>query len=250
MKKWLFSLLMLQALLCSSWLLGQTEEVRPQLWNNLLVGWEIDDHFRLRGELSYNVLITDTVPWSELTSAASGVYRFHRFMETSAGFYFSAANQNEDLRSLELRPFMGFTVFTNNSKRWMVSNFSKLEIRTFRYSDLSKDIALRFRNRTYAIVSLNKRSILEDRNVMLFGYFEAFYNFEKEVRERFFNQFKYKLGFGYRHNFSWRVTLGMIYQDARNNVEQPDVLPISYKIVTNWVIEWGVAYIIPQKARD
>ena len=224
-----------------------TSAFRPQLWNNLFVGWNIDDKFTLRGDVAFNILLSNEIPWYEITSSVSGVYHFHPFMELTTGLYLARAQQSKDLWSSELRPYIGFRIHTNDSKRWMIANLSRFEIRAFRYSDLDRDIAFRFRNRTYGIVALNQPSILDDRNVYLFAYFEAFFNFGQEVRERFFNQFKYKIGFAYRHNFSWRVNIGVIYQDAINNVEQPAQLPVT--VNTRWVLDWGIVYIIPAKKK-
>ena len=172
---------------------------------------------------------------------------FHHFMEATLGFYMAGTQQSEELRSYEYRPHIGFRVFTNNSKRWFVTNLSRLELRKFRYTDGTSDLAFRFRNRTYGVVALNKKSMIANKTLFLFGYFEAFYNFENEVKERFFNQFKYKLGLGYRHSYYWHFTIGAIYQDARNNIEGPSQLPVI--VNTDWIFEWAVIYVFPPKKK-
>ena len=169
-------------------------------------------------------------------------------MEGIGGIYIAAAQQSKDLRSYEYRPYLGFRVNTNNSKRWIVTNLTRFEVRAFRYNTGTRDLAARFRNRTYGNVSLNKPSVLNDRNIFLLGYFEAFANLGEDVKERFVNQFKYKLGFAYRHNFSWRVNIGVIYQDSRDNIDQPAQLP--YTIVTSWIFDWALVYIIPASKKD
>ena len=108
-------------------------------------------------------------------------------------------------------------------------------------------MTFRFRNRTYAAVTLIKKTLNEDKNLSLFGYYEAFHNFENEVVERFFTQYKYKFGFAYRHNYAWRFDLGMIYQEATNNVQEVGILPVN--LITNYIIDWGIAYIIPAKKK-
>jgi hypothetical protein len=79
-------------------------------------------------------------------------------------------------------------------------------------------------------------------NLFAFGYFEAFFNFRQEVRERFFTQFKYKLGLGYRINNRWGIDLGVIYQNATNNVKVPTQSPTN--LITNYIFEWGFRYVI------
>lgn len=231
----------------ASILKGQNEDIRPQIWNNFYVGWNLTDKFVVRGAAAYNVLLSSEAPWNEITTMVSGAYKFHRIMEATAGLYIAGTQQSKSLRSFEYRPYAGFRISSIDERRWLISNLSRIEIRAFRYSDKTTDLALRLRNRTYAVVSLIRPSLNDDKNLYLFGYFEAFYNFEQEVRERFFNQFKYKLGFGYRLSYPWRFDIGIIYQDSENNVGQPSQLPVI--INTNWIVAWGIAYIIRAKEK-
>ena len=49
----------------------------------------------------------------------------------------------------------------------------------------------------------------------------------------------------YRHNFNWRFDIGIIYQEAKNNAVEVAIQPVN--IITNYIIDWGVAYLIPSK---
>jgi len=162
--------------------------------------------------------------------------------------YTILTNQITNLKSSEFRPFAGFRIFTNSEKRWLLTNLSRFEMRSMIYSDQKIAFGFRFRNRTYAAVSLIKPTMISDKNLFLFGYFEAFFNFGQEIRERFFNQFKYKIGFVYRLSYTWRFDIGLIYQDANSTA----IIPIqpTRNEITYFIFEWGVAYIIPAKKRD
>lgn len=228
--------------------IGQNDGLRPQLWNNLFVGWNVNDKFVWRNSAAFNILLSTESPWNEISLSTSAVYKFHRFFELDGGFYFARARQSKDLKSFEYRPFIGLRMATNNDKRWYVTNLTRLEARFFTYSDRESETGYRFRNRTYAIVSLLKKKMNSNKNLYLFGYFEAFYNFETEVRERFFNQFKYKLGLGYRFSYPWRIDFGVIYQDAKNTTGE--LTPYDSNIITRFIVEWGVAYIIGPKKKS
>lgn len=225
--------------------LGQNDGFRPQLWNNVFVGWNVSDKFVWRNGAAFSILLSSDSPWNEISLSTAAVYKFHRFFELNGGFYFARARQSKDLKSFEYRPFVGFRMATNTDKRWYVTNLTRFEVRFFTYSDRVSETGLRFRNRTYGVVSLLKPKMDSDKNLYLFGYFEAFYNFETEVRERFFNQFKYKLGLGYRLSYPWRFDLGLIYQDAKNTTGEPT--PYDSNIITKFIAELGVAYIIGSK---
>lgn len=227
---------------------GQGDAIRPQIWNNLNVGWNVNEKFSLRNNLAYNILLSNELPWSEITFSSTAVLKFHRFMEGSAGMYVAFTNQSIDISSFEFRPYLGYRIFTNTSKRWYVSNLSRLEFRFLRYSNKNEEITLRFRNRTNALVSLNKRSMTENKNFYLMGYFEVFYNFGGEVQERFFDLFQYKLGLGYRLSYKWRFDIGFVFQESRNTLDQPSQLPTN--IITNYRFEWGIIYVIPPRISD
>jgi hypothetical protein len=218
------------------------QDIAPQIWNNANLVWSINDQFLIRSSLAYNVLLSEDFPWYEVTFTTTGAYTFHKNLQGSLGLYLATTKQSLTLSSFEARPFLGFRIFSDVQKRFVISNLNRLELRHFNYSDNTNDLAFRYRNRTDLAYALTKRSMTSSNNLFIFGYFEAFYNFDKEVRERFFTQFKYKLGFGYRLSPSWIFDFGVIYQDAEDNIEKPVQLPT--KLTTNYVIDWGVSYII------
>lgn len=73
-------------------------------------------------------------------------------------------------------------------------------------------------------------------------YFEAFKNFDDDTRERFFKQFKTKLGVAYTFNNVWSLDFGVIYLDLENTLSEPSNQPTV--VDTNYVIEWQLAYRI------
>ncbi len=220
----------------------KAQDIAPQVWNNANLGWNINDHFILRNTLAYNVLLSEEFPWNEITFTTTGVYTFHKFLQGSLGLYLAKTKQSLTLSSFETRPFLGLRIFSNVQKRFIISNLNHMELRYFKYSDESTDLTARYRNRTNLAFALTKKSMTSSKNLFAFGYFEAFYNFEREVVERFFTQFKFKLGLGYRFSPSWIFDLGLIYQDAQDNIEMPGQFPT--KLTTNYIMDWGISYII------
>lgn len=226
---------------------AQDDAISPQVWNNFFVDWNINDHYAWRNAVAYNVLISDEFPWSEMTLTSTGVYKFNRFYEVSIGGYFAYTQQSLSLNSYELRPYIGFRITTNPKKRWLVTNIGRIEMRNLFYSDNDKSTSWRFRNRTYLAFAFTSESMNGDNNFFVFAYFEAFYNFGEEVRERFFNQFKYKLGLGYRLSSSWSFDIGMIYQDSKETIVEAGQLPTN--MITNYIFEWGVVYSISTREK-
>jgi len=221
---------------------ANTQSVAPQIWSNVYVLWDIDDRFNWNNNLEYDVLLSEEFPWNSLSFSSSFSYRFHPYIQASAGLYLARTQQSLTLSSFETRPFLALLLNSNPQNRYIFINISRLEWRNFIFSDGEKVHTGRFRNRTYASISLNQRAINANKNLFLYGYFEVFLNFDDDVRERFFNLFKYKLGLGYRLNDNWIFSIGGIYQDAQNNVPTPVQLPTN--IITNYIFEWAIGYVI------
>ena len=224
---------------------AQGDGFSPQIWNNIYIGWNINERVSLRNAVAFNVLLSNANPWNEISYSGNVIYKINSFIEGSASAYFASTRQTKELNSVEIRPVIGFRLSTKPQKRWFLTNISKLEFRNLWYSKGNSNLTLRFRNRTSAVFCLNKKSLSEDNNLSVYGYFEPFYNFDDDVNERFFTQLKIKVGFVYRFSFKWRIDIGLLYQDTQNNVEAPSALPTN--IITNYILDWGIVYIFPSK---
>ena len=195
--------------------------------------------------MSYNFLVDQDLPWSEVAYYGSVEYKIFPFMQGISGLYLASTNQKKTIRTNEVRPFLGVRFATSGYQRFSVGNLTRIEWRNLYYDNEGWDSSFRMRNRTTAVVALTNRSILEDNTLSLFGYFEGYFNFNNVVAERFFTTFKYKLGLVYRFSSQWQVNLGTIFQQSKNTLPVPTQLPTG--LVTNIVVEAGVSYRIPSK---
>jgi hypothetical protein len=221
-------------------LMGQS--IAPQLWNNIFVGWDANDRFTMINTASFNILLSEEFPWNEISLASTTGYRFHKNFRVLGTIYVSRVQQTLSLSNWELRPVIGFAINSNNQKRFVISNLSRLEFRYLIYSDNTNATTGRFRNLTILTVSLNKRTIVEDNSLNLFATAEFFYNFNEKAKERFVNQSKFKLGLAYRLSYKWRFNFGLMYQDSKEGIVLPVLLPTD--LITNYIIEWSVGFFI------
>ena len=83
---------------------------------------------------------------------------------------------------------------------------------------------------------------MDDGSIILLAHYEWFSNFEGTVTERFFKNYKVKLGTGYRLNYNWRFDLGFLFQDSEDNAGSPVNLPTN--VETRYIMEWNVTYVI------
>jgi len=225
----------------SSWAYSQEDGFKPQVWNNTSIGWNSENGFSLLNTLSYNVLLSNEVPWNEFSNTFSTAYTFNPHISVTGGFYASRTKQSASLSSSELRPTLAFRLSTHDQNRWRVSNNSKFEFRFLNYTDDTKDYTTRFRNKTLVSVAVKESNFQQDGSIVLFSFFEVFHNFEKNTVERFFATAKVKVGVAYRMSYNWRFDLGLIYLDASNTIVEPTILPGN--IITNYILDWGIYYI-------
>lgn len=226
-------------------LLKAQKIVDPQLYNNLAVSVDLSSKWTIFNQFSFNVLMSDKSLWNETSILSIPSYRINKNISAIGGFYISYVNQNKTLSSLELRPSFGIIFSSTLNHRFSIGNTSRIEFRFMNYSDADKDFTLRFRNRTDLIVSLIKPKINMNKNLFLFAHFEIYYNFEENIRERFYNIYRIKLGLGYRLSFPWRFSLGVLYQDSELNIGEPTNQPTN--VITNYIFEWRVIYVIDAK---
>jgi hypothetical protein len=192
--------------------------------------------------MSYNVLLSNELPWNEFSNALSMSYAFNPHIAAIGGFYASRTRQSASLSSSELRPTIALRLSTLNQNRWRITNNSKLEFRFLNYTNDSRDNTLRFRNRTLLSVAVKESNLEQDGSIVLYSYFEVFHNFEVATIERFFTTAKVKVGTGYRKSYNWRFDFGVLYLDASNTIKEPTILPAN--IITNFVIDFGIYYIL------
>lgn len=223
--------------------LGQSDGVKPQFWNNFALNWSINEKLSQGNEISYNFLIDKDLPWSELAYYGTIEYEIYPFMQAISGLYLASTNQKKTIRTNELRPFLGVRLVTNGERRFSVGNLTRIEWRNLHYEEEGWDSSFRLRNRTTGVVSLTKKSILENQSLAIFGYFEGYFNFNNVVVERFFTNLKYKVGFAYKFSSQWRINLGAIFQESKSTLSVPSNQPTD--LVTNVVVEAGVTYRIP-----
>lgn len=224
---------------------AQGTGIKPQYWNNAAVVWEANENLFIAHALSYNVLIDKELPWSEFSFNNKIAYVFNDLLSTNGGVYIAATKQSTALKSIEIRPYIGFRLSTKMQKRGVISNLSRFEYRYLDYSDNTNNSNFRFRNRTTGALAINKKSILENNTLLIFAYFEAFHNFNEEIVERYFTSFKYKTGIKYRFSYQWRIDAGVLFNHTRNTIEEPAQSPTN--VITNFILEWGVTFGIAKR---
>ena len=80
-------------LLITSSALAQTNGVKPQFWNNFGLNWNINEKLWQGNEVSYNFLVDQDLPWSEVAYYGKVEYEIFPFMQGISGLYLASKNQ-------------------------------------------------------------------------------------------------------------------------------------------------------------
>ncbi len=212
----------------------------PQIYNNFFFGWKINESWSLGSELSYNFLYNEPSAWNEWSLSTVARRTLGKVSMVTGGLYFGNTRQNKNLSNWELRPVLGYRLFSNTKKHFGVANYTRIEFRFFKYSNNTIDETTRLRNRTTFTFSLSKKSLSAAKNFLVFSFLEAFHNFDENTVERYFKLFKVKLGIAYIIDDHWFADAGVLYLDSENNAAEPSQLPTVYD--TNYILELGIGY--------
>ena len=65
----------------------KSQDIAPQIWNNVSAAWNINDQFSWRNNAAYNALASSEYPWNEVSIISTGVFRFAEYFESTLGIY-------------------------------------------------------------------------------------------------------------------------------------------------------------------
>ena len=80
-------------LLITSSAFAQTNGIKPQFWHNFGLNWNINEKLWQGNEVSYNFLVDQDLPWSEVAYYGKVEYEIFPFMQGISGLYLASTNQ-------------------------------------------------------------------------------------------------------------------------------------------------------------
>jgi hypothetical protein len=185
-----------------------------------------------------NRLITGGSPWHSYSIDNNLEYYPNNSWDIFASLQLSYTMQEEDINSLEIRPYIGARWnILKPEKRVFLYLQGKYDFRFFHYyGDLPDKYSGRFRIKPEIRISLNRESNLADKNLMLRLSGEYFIQIDEKVKERFLSRHLMAVGFYYRHSHAWRYEFR--YQLYRNKNTIEATLPTSTDHVAYFIVTW------------
>jgi hypothetical protein len=209
------------------------EQVSTQLWGDLLLRWPQSDIVALDLDLRPKGQISGGEPWRELWLRGRAFYYPSAWADAIGELVFSLTRQTEDLTSSTVSVRVGSRLHVLSqiarmqgfervsSTRHHLTALMRLEFRTFNYSDdrLSSN-DWRFRLRPEFKIAFNRPSLSDDQTLFGVTDYEWFIPLGDEAAERFATRGRFRVGLGYRFDYTWRLELYYIRDSSRDRTEE------------------------------
>lgn len=202
--------------------LAQTKDA--QLWNSVVLDWNVKQGWLTELEIDYNRLLSSEDVWRQYAIQPAVEYYPMSSIDLFAGAYLTSTKQSEVQDTNEIRPYMGFRWnIIKPNKRVFLRTQARYEHRFFTsVSDSSKVNASRIRTRLDLFIPITKKSYSDDQNLYAMLFTEAFINFDNEIKETYQSSFRQYIGLGYRFSYAWRVEIEYVLQASKNSITDDD----------------------------
>lgn len=174
--------------------------------------------FSLQLRLTYRTNFEDP-RWRSYIVLPIFQYSLTQYVDLNAGITASAVAQNDTSNTFELRPMLGARFHLTPNRRALTRIYLRMEQRNFKDLETKNwTHSTRFRIRPELLFPLNRRSYFENNQLYLIADAEWFITVDKDVDERFANQFRARLGLGYRLDARWRFEGIYMQQQSKNKI--------------------------------
>jgi hypothetical protein len=196
------------------------QQANEQLWIDYLVDLPFARVYMYETEISYQTLLSREGKWRSLNVTPSLERNINQHLDLLLGVPLSYTVQKADFNTVEARLMLGTRLYftprnrvqTRLTLRWERRFFRDLEVGVWENSN-------RTRARGEIIFPINRPSYSTDDVWYALGDFEYFFILDQDVRERFANRSRTRIGLGYRKSYFWRFEVIYTFQQSRNKIE-------------------------------
>jgi len=185
-----------------------------------------------------NRLISGDSPWHSYSIDNNLEYYPNNSWDIFAAIQLTYTMQQTGVNSLETRPYVGIRWnILKPEKRVYMFLQGRYDFRFFHYYGSQPDTySGRFRIKPEVRVSLNRKSNLADKNLMLRLNGEYYIQMDEAVDERFLAKHMYSVGLLYRHSHAWRYEFRYQIYKSKNTLEATE--PTSIDNVAYFLVSW------------
>ncbi|MEK6782429.1 MAG: DUF2490 domain-containing protein [Bacteroidota bacterium] len=196
----------------------KAQSANEQAWFEYMLNLPFANSFNLENAFTYSTL-AGTPKWRAYDYSATVEWSVNQNIDLIAQSVFSYTNQTETYNTFEIRPVIGTRFYFTPNKRIQTRLLLRLEQRNFKNLETKEwDQVQRPRARGEVIIPINKDSYYEDKLWYAITDVEWFFKIE-DVKERFANRFRWRIGAGYRLSYSVRFEFLYMLQQSRDAID-------------------------------
>jgi hypothetical protein len=219
------------------------QTTNTQLWLDGIVGHGFSGYYMAECEFSYQTLLKDQYPWSSLNVSPTLEVSPTAHWSFLAGVPYSYTVQKEGFTTAEVRLQLGARYTFTPFKRVQTRLNSRYELRQVRTIDTDPvQRSQRLRLRAEIVVPLDVRSYDSDTMWYAIADAESFLVMDQDVKERFANRTRLRLGIGRKFSYNWRSELIYTLQRSRDGISDEDYS-------TDTIIRLRIKYYFTPRAR-
>lgn len=212
-------LILLFPFILSAWsVYGQ--QSTAQLWTEYMFNIPFANSYNVELASTYSTVL-EFPKWRSLDFQVTPEWSVTRHVDIMGGLLIGGTFQNETKSTFEIREMLGTRIHITPNKRIL----TRLLVRFEQRNQLDKeseewDNSHRARVRAETIIPLNKNSMYAgDKLLYSILDAESFMVVDKNVKERFANRYRLRMGIGYRINYNFRFEFVYTLQESRNTID-------------------------------
>jgi hypothetical protein len=196
----------------------QAQSTNEQVWNEYMLNYPFANSFNVENAFNYSTLL-GTPKWRALDYSPTLEWSATNRIDVIAQITFSYTNQTDTYNTFEVRPALGTRLYFTPNKRIQTRLLLRVEQRNFKNLDTKEwDQVYRPRARGEVIIPINKDSYFVDKLWYAMTDVEWLYKTD-DVEERFANRFRWRIGGGYRLNYTLRFEFLYMLQQSKNTID-------------------------------
>ena len=206
------------SLFCFNALAIHAQEVSTQMWYEYMLNLPFGKNYNMENAFTYSTTATGPL-WRAYDYSLCLEKSINSHLDLLAQSVFSYTNQTSTFNTFEVRPIVGGRIHFTPNRRIQTRLLLRLEYRNFKNLDTkSWSHVVRPRARAEVIFPINNASYSSDKTWYAITDLELLYNVE-DVRERFANRLRIRIGGGYRLNHKFRFEVLFMSQQSREAIE-------------------------------
>jgi len=225
--------------------LHASDETSKQIWGNVILGSMSSEKVHIELDFEPKVQVSGQETWANIDVTPLVEYFPNKWIDLTAEVVLGYTKQNNDVKSFEVSPRLGIRIHIfGNIKQYLpeykyisfdrfnLSTLFRYEYRSLWFNDKDSEHQSRLRARIETKTAFNHENLNYNNTYYLFADVEGYFNLGDDIEEVFSNKARGRLGPGYRYDDKQTFELLMIYDYARNTIEDDarhDAVAINFR---------------------